>query len=72
MAYKVIKSFTDLQDKNFPYSVGDTFPREGMSVLPSRIEELSTKFNRRNEPLIVEVPEKESPKKKKSAKTDEN
>ena len=64
--YKVIKHFTDLQDKNFAYNVGDEYPRKGLSVLQSRINELASKKNRRGEPLIVEVeePKAEEPKKK--------
>ena len=70
--YKVIKHFTDMQDNNFAYQVGDEYPRKGMSVLQSRIRELATDKNRQGVPLIEEIPEKaEEPKKKKSAeKTD--
>ena len=74
MAYKVIKAFTDMQDNNFAYNVGDEYPRKGMSVLPSRIKELAGAKNRQGCPLIEEIPEaEETPKKKsKSAeKTDE-
>lgn len=71
--YKVIKHFTDLQDNNFAYNVGDEYPRKGMSVLPSRIKELAGKKNRQGCPLIEEIPEiEETPKKKKSVeKADE-
>lgn len=71
--YKVIKYFTDLQDNNHSYKVGDEYPRKGMSVLPSRIKELAGKKNRQGCPLIEEIPEaEEKPKKKKSAeKADE-
>ena len=64
--YKVIKHFTDLQDKNFAYNEGDEYPRKGLSVLQSRINELASKKNRRGEPLIVEVeePKAEEPKEK--------
>lgn len=65
MAYKVIKYFTDLQDDNFVYEVGDDFPRKGLVVLPSRIKELASDKNRRHCPLIEEIPEiSEKPKKK--------
>lgn len=60
--YIVLKHFCDMQDANRPYKEGDTFPRDGMSVLPSRIKELSTNQNRQGCPLIVEV-EEEVPKK---------
>ena len=65
--YKVIKYFTDLQDNNFAYEVGDEYPRKGFSVMPSRIEELVTGKNRRGEPLIEEINE---PKKSRSRKTE--
>ena len=55
--YKVVKYFTDLQDNNFAYEVGDEYPRKGFSVMPSRIEELATGKNRRGEPLIEEIGE---------------
>lgn len=63
MAYKVIKHFTDMQDNNYAYNEGDMFPREGMSVLPSRIRELATNENRQGVALIVEI-EEEKPKRK--------
>lgn len=63
--YKVIKHFTDLQDNNFAYQVGDEYPRKGMSVLPSRIKELASDENRQGCPLIEEIPDvEEKPKKK--------
>lgn len=72
MAYKVIKFFTDMQDNNYPYEVGKSYPREGASVLPSRIKELAGSKNRQGCPLIEEIPEvEETSKKKKSAKADE-
>nr|DAG28527.1 MAG TPA: hypothetical protein [Caudoviricetes sp.] len=55
--YKVIKYFTDLQDNNFIYNVGDTYPRKGFEVLPSRIKELSGKKNKQGTPLIEKVSE---------------
>lgn len=64
--YKVIKAFTDLQDNNFLYKEGDTYPREGFDVLPSRIKELATTANRRGEILIKEI--EDEPKPKKTAK----
>lgn len=56
--YKVIKSFTDLQDNNYAYCVWDTFPRNGVEVGAERIEELSSDKNRLGVPLIEEVTEK--------------
>ena len=65
--YKVIKSFTDLQDNNYKYDVGDTYPRKGLNVLQSRINELASDKNKQKTPLIEEIPEvEEKPKKKKS------
>ena len=52
MTYKVIKYFTDLQDNDRPYNVGDIFPYEGKEVTPSRLAELSSSNNRRGIPLI--------------------
>ena len=73
--YRVIKAFVDLQDNNYKYDVGDTYPRKGLNVLQSRINELASDKNLQKTPLIEEIPEKsEEPKKekKKSAeKTDE-
>ena len=64
--YKVIKHFTDLQDNNFAYNVGDEYPRKGLSVLPSRIKELASDKNRQGCPLIEEIPDVEEKPKKKS------
>lgn len=67
--YKVIKHFIDLQDNNYKYDVGDTYPRKGLNVLQSRINELASDKNLQKTPLIEEIPEKvEETKKKKSAK----
>lgn len=68
--YKVIKAFTDLQDNNHLYKEGDTYPRDGFDVLPSRIKELATTANRRGEILIKEI-EEDEPKPKKTAKKTE-
>lgn len=63
--YKVIKHFFDLQDNNHKYDVGDTYPRKGLNVLQSRINELASDKNRQGCPLIEEIPEaEEKPKKK--------
>lgn len=62
--YKVIKFFTDLQDNNYAYDVGDEFPRKGVIVMPSRYEELASDKNRQGQPLIKEFNEpKDEPKK---------
>lgn len=53
MIYRVIKTFTDMQDNNRKYSVGDTFPRTGLSVTKKRLDELLSDKNRRGMPMIV-------------------
>ena len=50
--YKVISYFTDLQDHNHPYNVGDIFPRNGLKVSEERLKELSSNKNKQNKPLI--------------------
>ena len=52
MSYKVIHRFTDLQDFNHLYNVGDLFPRIGMKVSQSRIDELASGKNKLKTPLI--------------------
>lgn len=56
--YRVIKSFTDLQDNNYSYYVGDTFPHNGVEVGAERIAELASEKNRLGIPLIEEIAEK--------------
>ena len=56
--YKVIKSFTDLQDNNYAYYVGDTFPHNGVEVDAERIAELASDKNRLGVPLIEEIADK--------------
>lgn len=67
--YKVIKFFTDLQDNDYPYDVGDVFPRPGVTVTDGRLAELAGSNNKQRQPLIVkEVQKKPAAKKaKKSA-----
>lgn len=64
--YKVVVMFTDLNDGNHRYEIGDTFPREGAKATKARIKELSGTENKRGVALIEEV--KEEPKKKKTTK----
>ena len=63
--YRVIKAFTDLQDNNHAYSVGDTFPHNGIEVDAERIAELASDKNRRGVPLIEEIAEKPKRSRKK-------
>ena len=66
--YRVIKAFVDLQDNNYKYDINDVYPRKGLNVLQSRINELASNKNLQKTPLIEEIPEiEEKPKKKKSA-----
>ena len=67
--YRVIKSFTDLQDNNYAYSVGDTFPHNGVEVGAERVAELESDKNRLGVPLIEEVTEK--PKRTRKKKDEE-
>ncbi len=60
MAYKVINYFTDLQDDNHEYNVGDVFPRTGKQVSKERLTELSNTSNRQKKALIERVDEQES------------
>lgn len=73
--YKVIKYFTDLQDNNYVYdpkdSTRNTYPRKGLSVLPSRIKELASDKNRQGCPLIEEIEDTKPEKKTKSVEADE-
>lgn len=63
--YRVIKSFRDLKDNNRLYSVGDTFPHDGVEVGSERIAELSSNKNLQGVPLIEEVVEKQKRSRKK-------
>jgi hypothetical protein len=55
--YKVISFFTDLQDFNHPYKVGDVFPRQGMNVSEERLKELAGSRNKQGKPLIEKIEE---------------
>ena len=56
--YRVIKVFTDLQDNNHAYSVGDKFPHNGVEVDAERIAELASDKNRLGVQLIEKIEEK--------------
>ena len=78
--YKVVKYFTDLQDGNYAYKVGDIYPRQGVEPTQARIEELASNKNRQGVPLIAivladknkldEVTAEETPKKSRKKKTE--
>ena len=55
--YRVITDFADMQDANYVYKVGDTFPRAGVRVTEERAAELASNKNRRGCPLIELVEE---------------
>ena len=55
--YKAIRYFTDLEDNSYPYNPGDVFPREGLRVRETRIQDLLTGNNRRGIPVIEKVEE---------------
>lgn len=74
MSYEVIEMFTDLQDGEHLYNVGDEYPRTGYKPSTKRIDELSGANNKRGKPLIEVVQEstqsvtegiKEKPKRRK-------
>ena len=65
--YKVIESFTDLQDNNYVYYVGDTFPHNGVAAGAERIAELASAKNRLGIPLLEDVAEKPKRARKKKS-----
>ena len=67
--YKVIKKFRDMQDGFHAYSVGDTFPHNGVEVDVERIAELASGKNRLGVPLIEEITPK--PKRTRKKKDEE-
>lgn len=62
--YKVVKRFYDLK-ANHAYSVGDTFPHDGVEVDCKRIEELASDKNRLGVQLIEEIAGKQKRTRKK-------
>ena len=62
--YRVVKRFYDLK-ANHAYSVGDTFPHDGVEVDAERIAELASDNNRLGVPLIEEVAGKQKRSRKK-------
>lgn len=50
--YEVIHYFTDLQDNEYPYNIGDIFPHDGLTVSEKRLKELSGSSNKQHKPLI--------------------
>ena len=66
--YRVVKRFYDLK-ANHAYSVGDTFPHDGIEADAERIAELASGKNRLGVPLIEEVAGK--PKRTRKKKDEE-
>lgn len=62
--FRVIKLFTDLQDNDYKYEVGDEYPRLGLNPGLARIEELKGPNNKQGVPLIEEVPDLEADEEK--------
>lgn len=71
MMYRVIRYFTDLQDNDYAYNVGDVFPRQGMNVTEDRFAELASSENRQKMPLI-EKADDPAPETKTAETTEEN
>ena len=63
--YKVIRFFTDIQDNDRAYNVGDVFPHKdcGYPVTEMRLAELASRNNLQKTPLIRYVEVKEETKK---------
>lgn len=53
--YIATTRFVDLEDDEHIYNIGDTYPRDGLTVSRERIIELITTKNKRNMPLITYV-----------------
>lgn len=61
--YKVVHEFKDLEDNNFIYGQGDTYPRAEKSIeeiSKERIKALSTKKNKIGKVLIEEIKDDKS------------
>lgn len=54
-SYRVVKYFTDLQDDEHAYHVGDAYPRDGVDVTDARVKELLGDENLQGQPLIEKV-----------------
>jgi len=67
--FRVIKLFTDLQDDNYKYEVGDEYPRLGLKPSLARIEELKGSDNKQHTPLIEEIEDLKADTEEKPKKT---
>ena len=68
--YRVVHKFYDLKDNKHVYSVGDTFPHNGVDVDAERIAELASDRNRLGVPLIEEIKPKRTRKKTENTNND--
>lgn len=57
VTYRAIRYFTDTKDNNYPYSVGDIYPRVGYEVSNQRLNELLGFGNKQHRPVIEVVTE---------------
>lgn len=65
MKYEVVRYFTDMQDNDFAYHEGDTYPRDGLNPSEQRIKDLMNGNNFQKVTLIVpkkSIKAKEQPK----------
>ena len=67
MKYKVINSFTDVEDNNAFYDVGDDYPKGNFKPTKKRIDVLSTLHPKYRLNFIEEVEEKPAKSKSKPA-----
>lgn len=72
MKYRALVRFADLKDGRHLYEVGDTYPREGLTVGAVRLDELSSNRNAAGYPLIAAVPEQEKRSTRKRGKKNEH
>lgn len=62
--YKVLRYFNDLQDDNYYYETGATYPRDGLTPSQKRINELASGNNKQGIALIEAVEGSKTVKKK--------
>jgi len=55
--YKVLRYFNDLQDENYYYETGSTYPRDGLTPSQKRIKELASINNKQGIALIEPIDE---------------
>jgi len=72
MAFTVLISFSDVQDNQHVYGVGDEYPRPGYVASPERIKTLTGSSNTFGRPIIREVPKETAETSKEEPETAEN